>query len=166
MAKSKYTRIARLYTLMSGANVFTTSKHSMPYVAGDKKVPMIHKIQFEHGIGAGDVPPPTGDFLEYMQQLTSKEETAMKRNDHETVLASHAFLLFQFTTSGGGADTERHHGDPVVYFDPPLAYPFDDIWLAAWTVGATGVNWGGAQIFYTVETMTLEDILQAREELT
>jgi len=166
ITKAKYMRIARLYTLMSALNTYTTTKHAMPYVAGDKKVPMIHKIVWDFGINAADIPGTAGDYVEWIHQLTSKEEAAFKRNDHETVLATHATLLSFLVAGGGGGFYDDHHGKNTVDFPIPIAYPFDEIWLAAWSVGASNVAWAGCTIYYTVETMALEDILQAREELS
>ena len=162
-----YMRIARGIDQQSVANTWHQTKISMPYVAGDQRVPMIRQILLDVPLGSGDVPAPVADFVEYATVLTSKEVAAPPGPQDDEYIACFAQLILN--GSAAATDTamvNKHHGDNVRYFDPPIAYPFDEIWLGTNTKNCAGVQWSATMIFYTMEKMAIADILQAREELS
>jgi len=160
-------RIVRGIDMQTVANEWHQTKIQMPYVAGDRKVPMIHQILLDVPLGSGDVPAPVADFVEYATSLNSKEVAAPTGPQDEEYIACFAQLILN--GSAAATDTaivNKHHGDNVRYFNPPIAYPFDEIWLGTMTKNCAGVQWSACMIFFTMATMKVEDILQAREELT
>jgi len=141
-------------------------KYDFPFyrTTGKKtSVPMIHKIEFDYGFGLGDIPDPD-EFFEIYIFISARELGGPGRiNEDESILCAHGYIMWQGTAEY--AITENHHGERVHYFDPPIAYPFDEIWLGLETVGAGAVKSAGARVFHTYEDMTAEEILVAREIL-
>ena len=149
--------------VMSAANVFTTASYDFPYISigGKNYVPMVHKILLEYGIGVADVLPGGADFFEVFIQLTSEELTQSERLDVAEVIASHALLLIQGTLEIGVLND--HHGPIYQTFDPPLALPFSELWVSLSSVNAAAGKTGSVRIYYTLEEMSAEEILIARE---
>lgn len=153
--------------VMDVIDTFKAEKYDFPFIRTAAKkvpVPMIHKIEFDYGFGLGDIPAADTYFEIYMI-LSQKELPDVGRiNETEGILCAHAYIMWQ-----GVAEyeiTENHHGERVHYFDPPIAYPFDEIWLNMTSVNAGAVKSSGARVFYTTEDMTAEEILVAREILS
>jgi len=137
----------------------------MPFSMEAGLVPMIHKIVLDVPLGSADVPPPVGDYVEYGASLHSVYNVAGFGDcEDDDKIATYAELHLGYAAAAG-ASYRSHHGEGTTYFDPPLPYPFDEIYLLCMTVNCAGVQWAGCQIYYTLEKMTAVEILAAREEL-
>ena len=148
------------------ANVQHETEISMPFVqsgSGKSLVPIIRKVVLDVPLGAGDVPPPVGDFVEYGTSLRATADIAGFAAGNEAVLASYAELHLGYAAAAGASFT-GHHGQNETYFPEGIPYPFDKIYLRTYTVNCAAIQWSAVKIFYTMELMTANEILLAREQ--
>jgi len=158
-----HTTLGRL--TMSAPNVFTTAKYPFPFVrTATKKIPtpMVHRIEFDYGIGTGDMMVGATDYFEIFSQLASRELSQSEIMDEESVIASNAFLLIQGTVEQ--CIDDQHHGNRVQDFDPPIALPFNELWLSCYSVNATLAKFNCVRIYFTMEDLSAEEIMMAREQ--
>jgi len=166
MAKQEFAQHVNLGRLtMSAANVYTAQAYSFPFVRdikGKSLVPLVHRIEFDYGIGLADMMVGAGDYFELFSQLSSRELAASQIMDEESVIASNAFLLIQGTLEQ--AIDDQHHGNRVQDFDPPIALPFDELWLSCYSVNAANPKFTMCRIYFTLVEMDANEILVAREQ--
>ena len=167
----KYLGVQRLYDLQLVANTDHVTKCSMPFVMGSGLVPIIRKIAFSVGFSAGNVDAlAEGDYVEHGCSVSSKASwTGFGDAGDECVIANYAELHIKYGAAVGdksGSSIAHHHGMIEQYFPEGLAYPFDEIYIKTKTVGCANPEWSAARIYYTMEKMSANDILVAREELS
>ena len=160
----KFARILTLGRLtMSQVDTFATEEYLFPYDPDKNLVPMIHKVEFDYGFGEADI-PPADQYFEIFIELATAEQTQCHLLDHKDIVFSHALVMWQ-----GTAEYEYnldHHGLRSQKFDPPIALPFESVWLGMDTVEAAQVKFGILRIFYTLEVLTDAEIAEAIAQYT
>ena len=167
----KYLGIQRLYDLQTVANTDHVTKHSMPFAMGEGLVPIIRKIAFSVGFSVGNINGlAEGEYVEHGCSLSSKPTwTGFGDTGEDCVVGNYAELHIKYGAAVGdksGSSIAHHHGMIEQYFPEGLAYPFDEIYIKTKTVGCANPEWSAARIYYTMEKMSANDILVAREELS
>jgi len=149
---------------MSAVDTFTTEKYGFPFVISEKGktlVPFVHRIDADYGFGLGDI-PDANEYFELFVQLSTREESQSEIQDSESIIFSHAYIMWQGTAEY--TITENHHGERSQVFDPPIALPFNELWLSVYSVSATAAKFGMVRIYYTLQEMSAQEILVAREQ--
>jgi len=161
-----YLRKQQAIDMQTVANTQHETEIGMPFVqagTGKTMVPIIRKVVLDVPLGAADVPPPVGDYVEYGTSLRSTADLDGFQAGDESVLASYAELHLGYAADAGSS-MNSHHGDNETYFPEGLPYPFDKIYLVTITVNCAAIQWSAVKIFYTMEPMTATEILVAREQ--
>ena len=167
----KYLGVQKLYCLQSVVDTDKVCKFSMPFSMGTGLVPIIRKIAFSLPFSANKINAlAEGDFLEYACSLSTRETwTGFGDTGEDCVIANYAEIHACWSataTTKSGSSWVGHHGLAEQYFPEGLAYPFDEIYIKTITKNAVGVEWSAARIYYTMEKMSANDILAAREEIS
>lgn len=161
-----YLRKQQAIDMQTIANTQHETEISMPFIqstTGKSQVPIIRKVVLDVPLGAADVPPPVGDYIEYGTSLRSTPDLDGFQAGDEAVLASYAELHLGYAADAGSS-VMGHHGQNETYFPEGIPYPFDKIYLVTITVNCAAIQWSAVKIFYTIELMTANEILVAREQ--
>ena len=170
---ANYLRSQQISDMQEEVDVDHVTEGSMPFVqstTGKTLVPIIRKVVLDvpfdmHSLSA----VAEGDFVEYGCSLSAIKEWSGFGGlpPDEAIIANYAELHIKYGAAVGdksGSSMTGHHGQNETYFPEGIPYPFDKIYLKTITKNNFAVNWSSAKIYFTMEPMTANEILAAREE--
>jgi len=161
MAKGPFMEFLRGRVTQAAINTYAETEIRTPASKTEKMAVLIHMIEF-HG---DDLEGTEGTYASVTGALLDRTSTAIRSINAPEVIA----FFWRFMGLGRYQGTLTEHNEQesspkAFYFDPPILYAKDSIWLAVNTAQCPSVKTIDCRVGYTLEKVSDTDFISALVE--